>query len=348
MREVDTFFLSVFNVIKETRLQSSKRSVMTRIFSRRSVAILEARVQELSLDVSANQQDYEQKLVEEKAMAREMTAKLAREVGRYEKELGDLNVFISKKNELERELEETRAELFQERRKHEQIIGELERKTVQEKERLRREMEHKIQEAKEAFMRLTDDQLEATTKRTMRENEQMAAELAYQSRETERLLLRNAKLVEENRSVRRELALHRQTEAEMARRNHAYLRTIRGLLGKLKALDAHRRDLERQGREREESEATQYKQRAALLQETVEDALRQLDEVRTSGPAPRACASTGRAAVWRRRLSRSCRMDWVVSLLLVCVRFYSPRYRGMAMCMRLSKVVCVCVIQKCS
>ena len=222
-------------------------------------------------------------------MAREMTAKLAREVGRYEKELGDLNVFISKKNELEKELEETRAELLQERRKHEQIIGELERKTVQEKERLRREMEHKIQEAKEAFMRLTDDQLEATTKRTMKENEQMAAELAYQSRETERLLLRNSKLVEENRGVRRELALHRQTEAEMARRNHAYLRTIRGLLAKLKALDTRRRELERQGREREESEVAQYKQRTALLQETVEDAFRQLDEVLRS---PASCPSS--------------------------------------------------------
>lgn len=35
--------------------------------------------------------------MEEKAMAREMTAKLAREVGKYEKELGDLNVFITKK-----------------------------------------------------------------------------------------------------------------------------------------------------------------------------------------------------------------------------------------------------------
>ena len=55
-------------------------------------------------------------------MRREMTAKLAREVGKYEKELGDLNVFISKKNELENELEDTKTELLRERKKHEQII----------------------------------------------------------------------------------------------------------------------------------------------------------------------------------------------------------------------------------
>lgn len=75
-----------------------------------------------------------------------MTAKLAREVGKYEKELGDLNVFISKKTELENELEDTKTELLRERKKHEGIISELERKTVQEKERLRKEMENKIRE----------------------------------------------------------------------------------------------------------------------------------------------------------------------------------------------------------
>lgn len=63
----------------------------------RNVAILEARALELQLDVHSHQTDYDNKLTEEKAMAREMTAKLAREVGKYEKELGDLNVFISKK-----------------------------------------------------------------------------------------------------------------------------------------------------------------------------------------------------------------------------------------------------------
>ena len=108
-------------------------------------------------------------------MAREMTQKLAREVGKYEKELVDLNEFISKKNKLESELEETKTEVLRERKKHEQIIAELERKTVQEKERLRKEMEAKICDAKEAFMKLTDNHLEATTKKTVQENEQMGS-----------------------------------------------------------------------------------------------------------------------------------------------------------------------------
>ena len=141
----------------------------------RTVAVLEARVQELELQVQYHQSDFDMRLMEEKGMAREMTQKLAREVGKYEKELVDLNEFISKKNKLESELEETKTEVLRERKKHEQIIAELERKTVQEKERLRKEMEAKICDAKDAFMKLTDNHLEATTKKTVQENEQMGS-----------------------------------------------------------------------------------------------------------------------------------------------------------------------------
>ena len=49
------------------------------------------------------------------------------------------------------------------------------------------------------MMKLTDNQLEMTTKRTIMENEQMSIELSYQSRQTEKLLTRNNVLIEENR-----------------------------------------------------------------------------------------------------------------------------------------------------
>jgi hypothetical protein len=43
------------------------------------------------------------------------------------------------------------------------------------------------------MMKLTDNQLEMTTKRTIMENEQMSVELSYQSRQTEKLLNKNSK-----------------------------------------------------------------------------------------------------------------------------------------------------------
>lgn len=44
------------------------------------------------------------------------------------------------------------------------------------------------------MLKLTDDQLEATTKRTIIENEHMSTELAYQSRQTEKLMARNTQV----------------------------------------------------------------------------------------------------------------------------------------------------------
>jgi hypothetical protein len=61
----------------------------------------------------------------------------------------------------------------------------------------------KIKDTKANMMKLTDNQLETTTKRTIMENEQMSSELAYQSHQTEVLLQKNLKLMEENASYRR-------------------------------------------------------------------------------------------------------------------------------------------------
>lgn len=51
-----------------------------------------------------------------------------------------------------------------------------------------------IPQAKLEMLKLTDDQLEATTKRTIIENEHMSTELAYQSRQTEKLMARNTQV----------------------------------------------------------------------------------------------------------------------------------------------------------
>ena len=67
-----------------------------------------------------------------------------------------------------------------------------------------------------------DNQLDTTTKRTIAENEQMSSELAWQSKETEKLIRKNDKLVADNNGLKRELSLHEQTEEEFARKVHVY------------------------------------------------------------------------------------------------------------------------------
>ena len=58
----------------------------------------------------------------------------------------------------------------------------------QEKDRLKTEMLYKLRETKANLLKMTDNQLDTTTKRTIAENEQMSSELAWQSKETEKLI----------------------------------------------------------------------------------------------------------------------------------------------------------------
>ena len=89
---------------------------------------------------------------------------------------------------------------------------------IQEKDRLKKEMLIKLRETKSNLLKMTDNQLDTTTKRTIAENEQMSSELAWQvgelfpthlfclpsyplprqSKETEKLIRRNDKLVRSN------------------------------------------------------------------------------------------------------------------------------------------------------
>ena len=51
---------------------------------------------------------------------------------------------------------------------------------AQEKDRLKKEMLYKLRETKANLLKMTDNQLDTTTKRTIAENEQMSSELAWQ------------------------------------------------------------------------------------------------------------------------------------------------------------------------
>ena len=87
-------------------------------------------------------------------------------------------------------------------------------------------MHTRIQSTKQFMMKLTDNQLEMTTKRTIMENEQMSAEMAYQSRQTNKILSRNSTLETQKADLKRSLALSRDTENELAKRNTVYQNTI--------------------------------------------------------------------------------------------------------------------------
>eukprot|EP00285_Hemiselmis_virescens_P001539 CAMPEP_0173412956 /NCGR_PEP_ID=MMETSP1356-20130122/80782_1 /TAXON_ID=77927 ORGANISM="Hemiselmis virescens, Strain PCC157" /NCGR_SAMPLE_ID=MMETSP1356 /ASSEMBLY_ACC=CAM_ASM_000847 /LENGTH=104 /DNA_ID=CAMNT_0014374923 /DNA_START=66 /DNA_END=377 /DNA_ORIENTATION=- len=74
--------------------------------------------------------------------------------------------------------------------------------------------------------------------------------------------------------------MHKEAEGELAKRNHAYLKTIQSLIAKLKAVETVKKDMERGGKNKEESVIAQYRMRMKLLQDTVEESYEQLEVLR--------------------------------------------------------------------
>ncbi|GAX79973.1 hypothetical protein CEUSTIGMA_g7412.t1 [Chlamydomonas eustigma] len=152
----------------------------------------------------------------------------------YEKKAKSMQEFMERRDTLESELATLKETLQKKIKDYEQELTDMDRQHIQDREKWKRETAQKIKETKIQMMKLTDNQLEMTTKRTIMENEQMSIELAYQSRQTEKLLSKNNVLVDENGDLRRQLELSKQTEEELAKRNNVYQKTIKSLLSKLK------------------------------------------------------------------------------------------------------------------
>jgi hypothetical protein len=100
-------------------------------------------------------------------------------------------------------------------------------------------MHRRIQETKQFMMNLTDNQLEMTTKRTIMENEQMSAEVAYQSRQTSALVGQNCVLDTRVAELKQALALSRDTQDELAKRNTIYQSTIKQLVRVFSVAPSH-------------------------------------------------------------------------------------------------------------
>jgi hypothetical protein len=218
-------------------------------------------------------------------------AALQDELKSTKEDLFTLSEFRQKKADLEKQFRDLRETMEKEQEEHKQITADLDRRNVQEKERLKNEMLRKIQETKQNLLSMTEDQLHTTTKRTIMENEQMITELQYQSKETEKMLHKNEKLETEKQSLRRELELSKETEQELAKRTQFYQKLIKKLHEKLKAREENEKM--RVGDEKEETkrlesvtEANQevigaLQDKTEQLEATLEAVCTELEKTRT-------------------------------------------------------------------
>jgi hypothetical protein len=102
---------------------------------------------------------------------------------------------------------------------------------------IQQQMLDKISKTKTSLMKLKTDQLDTTTKLTVLQNHQLTTELEYQSKQTENLLFKHAQAQEQVNSLKRDIEIHKQVEAELARRSHFCQKLIKKLSAKIKTLE---------------------------------------------------------------------------------------------------------------
>ncbi|KAL6749912.1 hypothetical protein V8C86DRAFT_2829192 [Haematococcus lacustris] len=233
--QIENFKLSDDLETQKTNLRDINEFLTNELKARSlTTSALEAKNFELTQQIEDIRKSHEAAIGKLRAERDKEADNLRSIIADYEKKAKLMSDFLERKEALEAELASTQAELNAKVKEYEYRLTDLDRSHIQDREKWKRETLARIKETKIQMMKLTDNQLEMTTKRTIMENEQMSIELGYQSRQTEKLMSINTVLMEENSELRRQIALSKQTEQELARRNNAYQKTIKSLLTKMK------------------------------------------------------------------------------------------------------------------
>lgn len=195
----------------------------------------ENEIRRLEQALEDQKQEFKDKLDEERAQWENQVASLQLRNEELENKLNEVRQFELNKENMEAELASLKRQLQDQAEAHQNEISAFDRKKAIDIDQLKKDMQMRIKETREMLKARTKDQLDSTTKRTIMENEQMATELHFQSKETERLLDRNQSLLDENAQLRRNLQIHKDLENELARRTHIYQRLLKKMDQKQKA-----------------------------------------------------------------------------------------------------------------
>lgn len=185
------------------------------------------KIQRLEQQLEDQKQEFKDKLEEERVQSDQRAHELQTRNDVLQAALDEVNEFKLNKDRLEEELSSLKRDIQEQREAHTRDVSAFDRKKAIEIDQLKKDMQKNIKETREYLKARTKDQLDSTTKRTIMENEQMATELHFQSKETERLLDRNQQLMDENAQLRRNLQIHKDLENELARRTHVYQKLIK-------------------------------------------------------------------------------------------------------------------------
>ena len=159
------------------------------------------------------------------------------EIVAKESRIESIMKFKNEKESLLADIKKLKEDLDKEKSDKIHVVKGKDREMFEATEKLKKDMLKKIKETKASLMALNDEQLHATTRLTILQNHQLTTELEYQSKQTEKLLLKNSKLEEQITVLKRDIEIHKQVENELAKRSHLCQKVIKKLNEKIKSYD---------------------------------------------------------------------------------------------------------------
>ena len=201
------------------------------------VADLQEKLISLQQAKDAEKDSYELQITQLKTEAQETKDQLTSENMLINGKLEQLEDFRQNKEELEAKFKAMEDLLVGEQNAHKEAVYNLERKEVQNRDRLKKEMTARVNTVAAEFRKVSNKQMAETTKRTIRENVSINAQLAKMSEKTIDLIKENDDLRLKDKRHQQTINMLEDNERELARKNNACQKIINMLLEKQKGFE---------------------------------------------------------------------------------------------------------------
>eukprot|EP00126_Sphaerothecum_destruens_P002797 Sdes_comp16219_c0_seq1m5498 len=159
------------------------------------------------------------------------------------KKLEALEMFEKKKEKTEQQIIELESIVEKQKKENLQTIRDMEKKAVQDRDRLKKEMLQKVNEVVSNFRKISDKQMAETTKRTIRENISINNQLTKMSQKTTELISENDRLCGELKNARQKIEIFQLCEKDFVKKKKASEKITTMLVEKAKSQENNFTDL---------------------------------------------------------------------------------------------------------
>ncbi|KAG8141823.1 hypothetical protein E2320_006494 [Naja naja] len=179
------------------------------------IAELSIQLQNLQQAKDLEKDAFETQLVQLRHEFQETKDQLTSENMLLSGKLAALEEFRLQKDEILAKFAERENQLRKEEEQHKEIIYNLERKAVIDKERMKKDMLHRVNAVAAEFRKVANNQMAETTKRTIRENVAISLQLTKVTEQSLQLIQENDRLKEGHADAIKQLQLLEQNEKKM-------------------------------------------------------------------------------------------------------------------------------------